>query len=154
MLNSLVEPEPQHKPAPKKPNIGNYIIVELGNNNNNLIKYFSPFELENSIHTELVNSVLSQKKSSGDIYSNNTHYSYLIKNTPKKGIITVELSSNNNQVLITFKNTGNGISLENIDKIFERFYRVDSSRNSSIGGYGLGLSIAKSIVETHKGKIY
>jgi signal transduction histidine kinase len=52
------------------------------------------------------------------------------------------------------KNTGEGIPPEHLEKIFERFYRVDSSRDRETGGYGLGLSIANSIVKQHKGKIY
>lgn len=59
-----------------------------------------------------------------------------------------------NTVKLSIKNTGKGISSEHIEKIFERFYRVDSSRVRETGGYGLGLSIAKSIVEQHKGNIY
>ena len=52
------------------------------------------------------------------------------------------------------QNTGETIPKEDIDKIFERFYRVDKSRERERGGYGLGLSIAKSIVTRYKGKIY
>ena len=77
-----------------------------------------------------------------------------IKNTPQNGRITVSLASRKNNIEIIVKNTGAGITPENMDKIFERFYRVDSSRNRESGGYGLGLAIAKSIVQNHNGKIY
>ena len=71
-----------------------------------------------------------------------------IKHTNNKGSIHVNLVLDKNTVKLSIKNTGKGISSEHIEKIFERFYRVDSSRVRETGGYGLGLSIAKSIVET------
>ena len=51
------------------------------------------------------------------------------------------------------ENVGETIKAEDLEKIFERFYRVDKSRAREKGGYGLGLSIAKSIVTRYKGKI-
>lgn len=77
-----------------------------------------------------------------------------IKHTNKNGKITVSLLSDKNKIKMIIKNTGEGIPSEHLEKIFERFYRVDSSRVRETGGYGLGLSIAKSIVKQHKGKIY
>jgi len=77
-----------------------------------------------------------------------------VKNTPENGSISVKLGCDKNKVEIAVKNTGTGIPSEHIEKIFERFYRVDTSRSKESGGYGIGLSIAKSIVEQHKGKIY
>lgn len=77
-----------------------------------------------------------------------------IKYTNKNGKISVFVKEDKNKVKIKVKNTGEGIKKEDLDKIFERFYRVDGSRTRETGGYGLGLSIAKSIVEIHKGKIY
>jgi signal transduction histidine kinase len=56
------------------------------------------------------------------------------------------------KVLSVF-NTGEGIKVEDQDKIFERFFRSDESRNRATGGYGLGLAIAKSIIDKHKFKL-
>ena len=77
-----------------------------------------------------------------------------IKYTNKNGKISVLLNTEKNKVKLIIKNTGEGIRKEHLEKIFERFYRVDDSRDRGTGGYGLGLSIAKAIVEEHKGKIH
>ena len=65
--------------------------------------------------------------------------------------MTVE--EDNSKVLIKVYNTGHGIPAKEIPLIFNRFYRVDSSRARATGGYGLGLAIANTIVTGHKGKI-
>ena len=77
-----------------------------------------------------------------------------IKYTNDNGRILVSLKSERNKVKLIVRNNGEGIKKENLEKIFERFYRVDDSRDRGTGGYGLGLSIAKTIVDDHKGKIY
>lgn len=77
-----------------------------------------------------------------------------IKHTDKNGNLLIKLFIDKNKVKIIVKNTGKGISSENLEKIFDRYYRADNSRARETGGYGLGLAIAKSIVTQHKGKIY
>ena len=77
-----------------------------------------------------------------------------IKYTDKNGSITVSLFSDKNKVKMIIRNTGEGIAPEDLERVFERFYRVDKSRDRETGGYGLGLSIASSIVKEHRGKIY
>ena len=69
-----------------------------------------------------------------------------IKYTNKNGKITVSLINERNKAKLIVKNTGEGIKKEHLEKIFERFYRVDDSRDRGTGGYGLGLSIAKAII--------
>lgn len=76
-----------------------------------------------------------------------------IKYTNNKGSITLNLEKTHNNIILVVTNTGIGVSEEHIDKIFDRLYRVDKARSRNIGGYGLGLSIAKAIVEQHGGKI-
>ena len=77
-----------------------------------------------------------------------------IKHTNKQGTITVSLFTYKNKIKMIIRNTGEGIAPENLERVFERFYRVDNSRDRETGGYGLGLSIASSIVKQHNGKIY
>lgn len=69
------------------------------------------------------------------------------------GTIALQLYKHNDKKELLVHNTGKGISAKDQKHIFERFYRCDSSRSRESGGYGLGLSIAQSIVEAHKGHI-
>lgn len=76
-----------------------------------------------------------------------------IKYTNPKGYIQLKLKRQHNHLRLKVSNTGEGIAPEHAGRIFDRFYRADASRARKSGGYGLGLAIAKSIVEQHKGKI-
>ena len=68
--------------------------------------------------------------------------------------IDIIILNNENQATVKITNKGKQIPKEKLDKIFEKFYRLDSSRTSKTGGSGLGLAIAKEIVELHGGRIY
>lgn len=68
--------------------------------------------------------------------------------------ITIEVLKKDNYANVIISNKGKKISEDVLNKIFEKFYRVDSSRTSNTGGSGLGLAIAKEIVELHNGKIW
>ncbi len=76
-----------------------------------------------------------------------------IKYNKEGGSVTIKTFSKDDRIHLKFKDTGIGISKEQIDRVFERFYRVDESRNKKTGGTGLGLSIVKHIVERHGGYI-
>ncbi|HOV25051.1 MAG TPA: ATP-binding protein [Pseudobacteroides sp.] len=71
----------------------------------------------------------------------------------QKGKITVKMYDNAGNVRLDIEDKGCGIPKDLLDKIFEPFYRVDKARSREIGGNGLGLSIAKEIVEKHNGSI-
>ena len=79
----------------------------------------------------------------GNLIKNAISYSY--ENTN----IEIEVLQNENRVNISFKNKGDKIPKYKLDKIFDKFYRIDESRTSSTGGTGLGLAITKEIIELH-----
>lgn len=76
-----------------------------------------------------------------------------LKYSDEGGKISLTLEKKKNCIQLFVFNTAEYISRENLKYLFDRFYRTDQSRNSQTGGYGLGLSIALAIVNTHKGKI-
>lgn len=76
-----------------------------------------------------------------------------VKFTNEGGFIEASVRQQNGKVFIKIKNSGSGISPEELTKIFERFYKVDRSRSLDVKGAGLGLYIVKSMVEMHGGQI-
>jgi len=76
-----------------------------------------------------------------------------MNHTPEKGIIKLEVSKVRQNIELRVTNTGSYISEDKIERIFDRFYRADESRGGKSTSHGLGLSIAKSIVERHGGSI-
>lgn len=70
-----------------------------------------------------------------------------------KGDVTVNVTSNEDDIVLTVQDTGVGIAKDEQERIFERFYRVDKSRSKKLGGTGLGLSIVKHAVNQHHADI-
>lgn len=83
-----------------------------------------------------------------NLFSNAIKYSY------KPGIVTVSIFENNGYATIVIKNKGESIPKEKVERLFDRFYRVDEARNSNTNGSGLGLAIAKNIIKLHYGEIW
>jgi signal transduction histidine kinase len=77
-----------------------------------------------------------------------------LRHTPPDGSIYIRALDAGNEVKVQVADTGEGIAAQDLPRLFERSYRADPSRSRSSGGSGLGLSIAKGIVEAHGGRIW
>lgn len=82
-----------------------------------------------------------------NLIGNALHY------TPSGGHVSIHLDQQGDKLRVRIQDTGIGISAEHLPHIFERFYRVDKSRSRAGGGSGIGLTIAKHLIEAHGGKI-
>jgi two-component system heavy metal sensor histidine kinase CusS len=87
------------------------------------------------------------RRAVGNLLSNALRY------TPPEQTITLLAKQTNEAVTVTVENPGAGIPAEHLDKLFDRFYRVDRSRSDSANSTGLGLSIVKSVMELHGGRV-
>lgn len=76
-----------------------------------------------------------------------------LKYTPQGGKVQIEVQSFEEFTMVSITDSGQGIPEEDLPFIFERFYRADKSRNRLTGGAGIGLTIAKSIIDAHHGSI-
>jgi signal transduction histidine kinase len=76
-----------------------------------------------------------------------------VRLTPPGGEVSLALAQEGGHLRVVVEDRGPGIAAEKIPLVFERFYRADASRSRSDGGAGLGLAIARSIVEAHGGRI-
>jgi two-component system, OmpR family, phosphate regulon sensor histidine kinase PhoR len=76
-----------------------------------------------------------------------------IRHTSEGGTVTVEVTGDRDEVVVSVTDTGEGIPTRDIDRVFERFYRVDAARSRATGGTGLGLSIVRHVAESHGGSV-
>jgi two-component system, OmpR family, phosphate regulon sensor histidine kinase PhoR len=76
-----------------------------------------------------------------------------VKYTPERGRVAISAYSEDSNINLEISDTGIGIPKENLNRIFERFYRVDKTRSRKLGGTGLGLSIVKHIAIIHNGTV-
>ncbi|GLC82838.1 sensor histidine kinase [Lacrimispora brassicae] len=113
------------------------------------VAFESKVDLENEIETGIIlEGWEAQLKQMTTILLDNA-----CKYAGKDGSVSVSLKKSSHYAVLTVQNTGDPIPEKEQDHVFERFYRTDKSRVRKEGGYGLGLSIAKTIVDQHKGKI-
>jgi two-component system sensor histidine kinase BaeS len=76
-----------------------------------------------------------------------------LKYTDAGGELLVRLEKRGDLAVVEFEDSAPGVPLEDLEKLFDRLFRVESSRNRATGGAGLGLAICKNIVEAHEGSI-
>ena len=76
-----------------------------------------------------------------------------IRHTPKGGEVDIQLSTGEDKVLLSVRDSGVGLDPEHLPYVFDRLYRVDPDRNRRSGGSGLGLAITQALVVAHGGKI-
>lgn len=152
-------------------NLVNNLLYLAKADNNEVLGVISKFNLSDAIMSQLLSfeaimyennlmldsDIQNDIEFTGDKESINQVIGILmdnaIKHSYEKSSINVELKERKQKILLSVTNKGDTIPKEDIDKIFDRFYRVDKARAREKGGYGLGLSIAKSIVEKYKGKV-
>ena len=124
---------------------------------NQLVDEFYPSFVEFGLDYEFIT-----QETSAVIYGDGNllarAFGNLISNAIKYGKdgkrVEIKLQRDNNKIMISVINYGKLISENDLERIFERFYRVESSRSNETGGTGLGLAIARSIIEMHNGTIH
>ena len=107
-------------------------------------------EIELDLDLEKVH-ITADQESMSQVWINLIHNS--IKFTPSSGTISIKLKEYETLVEVRIRDAGIGISEEQKQHIFERFYKADSSRNRAYGGSGLGLAIVKKVLDLHQGEI-
>jgi len=100
-------------------------------------------------NTQIIADPEQLKKVINNIIGNSVKYM-----DKEEGLISICLKDGEDSVLIEIEDNGKGIDNKDVPYIFDRFYRTDTSRNSSKGGSGIGLSIVKKIVEDHGGRVW
>ena len=133
---------------PEKFNMSNH--VELIVSSFESMAFEKNVKIENKIQKEIITKNFN-KDDITHILS--TLVDNAIKHTEEKKKVIIELRKNKDKIIINVKNKGDEIPILEREKIFDRFYRIDKSRNRSESRYGLGLSIAKAIVLKNNGTI-
>ncbi|OLS03655.1 sensor histidine kinase [Tissierella creatinophila] len=116
-------------------------FLPIYNSKNYNIKYDIEDNIEVFMDKDKIKQIINNLLSNG------------VRYLGENGEVFIELKRSQTNLVLTIKDNGIGIKKENLPFIFDRFFRVDSSRNKETGGTGLGLSIVESIVKAHNGEI-
>ncbi len=120
------------------------IKIELESKN---IRFSYYYDIEAS--TTVIADVEQLKRVVNNIISNSVKYS-----NAKDSVIDIKIIDEGDYVQVAISDNGKGIPAKDVPYIFDRFYRADASRNSTQGGSGIGLAIAKKVIEAHGGHIW
>jgi two-component system, OmpR family, manganese sensing sensor histidine kinase len=130
-------------------------VVNLEEIFNNLIELHQPQANSQKIH--LIVNLNKQLYLMGDSVQLTRVFANLIENalqyTPINGTVEITSRCHNQQIDIAVKDTWIGITPQQLQHIFERFWRADTARSYRVGGFGLGLAIAKGFVQNHGGNL-
>ena len=133
------------------------VPVRLANLVDDVLAVLVPeFERNNVEPRNLIPFNLPQVQADPDMLSRifSNLCSNAIRHTPAGGFVQIEAVQAHGLIYIAVTDSGEGIPQEALERVFDRFFRVDSARQSRMGGSGLGLAIVKAIVEAHRGKIW
>lgn len=125
-------------------------IIEENIEKNNILFVDNSLEInKNILEEELFINANRQllERALGNIFSN------IVKYAPQSSKVDINIFKKENNAIIQIRDRGEGVSFDEYDKIFQPFYRSDSSRSRKTGGTGLGLSIVKQIIKLHDGDI-
>ena len=109
--------------------------------------------IENNLPKELP-PVLADKERIAQVFTNLIENAIKFNHAGGKVELTASSLLQDKKILFSVSDTGIGIPKDELDKVFDKFYQVDSSEKRKYGGCGLGLAISKSIVQLHKGRIW
>ena len=108
--------------------------------------------LETDVDGSALPVVSADEERVGQVLVNLLHNA--VKFSPPESVVTISAGVTDGQVAVTVRDQGPGIGRQDLDRIFERFYKVDKARQRGQGGTGLGLAIARHIVAGHGGRIW
>ena len=136
-------------------NIKEYEIFDISKQVNIIVSMFESMAYEKNIklNSNIQENVMFNGNKEDIEHIVSTLLDNAIKHTESEKQVIVELTKEKSEIIMQVKNEGEEIPDEEREKIFERFYRIDKSRNRKEKRYGLGLSIAKSTLEKYNGKI-